>query len=224
MAIFVLTAAARRSAETDGDTHHRGTARTNAANPGTNGARRSPSQARPSKSSSSSKQSSTTLTSSPPQNHRRTVNRKPCTPVLGARKVWGTLRSTTVSAVANAICSVTNIPTTDISIKRKFKSRPNDNRVKRWWFVLRGEESTLQKLEGCWNQLQLQTNWKLEPVLRFSDEAACTESDQSTSSTTVTDVISNDSITVVASNESTHNVSESPSQQAPINAVESALN
>ena len=90
--------------------------------------------------------------------------------------------------------------------------------------MLRGEESTLQRLEGCWNQLQLQNNWKLEPVLRFSDEAACTESDQSTSSTTVTDAVSNDSITVAASNESTHNVSESPFLKASVNAVESALN
>ena len=217
---YASKAATRRSAKTDGDTHHRGIA--TATNPSTtNEAKRPPSQIRPNRSSFSNKQSNTVQTSSPLQNHR-TVNRRPCTPVAGARKVWGTLRSTTVSAVANAICSVTSIPTTDITIKRKFKSRPNDNRIKRWWFVLRGEESALQNLEGCWNQLQLQTKWKLEPVLRYSDTAACKESDQSTA--LPTDALSKDSVAEAASNESAPNVSESPSQQAPITDVESALN
>ena len=51
--------------------------------------------------------------------HRRVPVRLLRIAVLGARKVWGSLRSTTVSAVANAICSVTNIiPAADIPIKR----------------------------------------------------------------------------------------------------------
>ena len=42
---------------------------------------------------------------------------KPCVVEKGARKVWGTLRSTTVSAVTGAIRSVTNISTNDLSVK-----------------------------------------------------------------------------------------------------------
>ena len=39
----------------------------------------------------------------------------------------------------------------------------------RWWFVLRGDEDILSTLESEWEQVQLQTNWKLEPLLKFSD-------------------------------------------------------
>ena len=94
--------------------------------------------------------------------------RRLCTPISGARKVWGTLRSTTVSAVKNAIHSVTNISINDLTIKRKFKTGGNDM-VVRWWFVIRGDEATLQNLEDSWQQLSLQTQWRLEPVLCYSD-------------------------------------------------------
>ena len=59
-----------------------------------------------------------------------------------------------------------------LKIKRKFKTSPKDKkRVTRWWFVVRGDETTLDKLDKSWQQLKLQTNWKLEPVLRYIDDA-----------------------------------------------------
>ena len=177
----------------------------------------------PSQPSNNQDSTTTTVQTSPPPRNRRIKNKRPCIAVSGARKVWGTLRATTVSAVANAICSVTNIPTADISIKRKFKSRPDDNRVKRWWFVLRGEESTLQNLEGCWNQLELQTKWKLEPVFRYSDDAAeCTESDQLKSPTT--GIMPNEPATEAVSNETVSTASISPPQEVPITNEVSTLN
>lgn len=174
---------------------------------------------------SNNQDSTTTIAQTPPPlRNRRAESKRPCTAVLGARKVWGTLRSTTVSAVSNAIRSVTNIPTADISVKRKFKSRPDDNRIKRWWFVIRGEESTLQNLEGCWNQLELQTKWKLEPVLRFSDATASAESDQSKPLST--EAMPNESATdsEVASNVTMSTVSASPPQEVPITNEVPTLN
>ena len=35
--------------------------------------------------------------------------------------------------------------------------------------VLRGDEDILSILESEWKQVQLQTNWKLESLLKFSD-------------------------------------------------------
>jgi len=40
--------------------------------------------------------------------------------------------------------------------------------VRWWWFVLKGDEDVLSTLEK-WEQVQLQTNWKLQPLLTLSD-------------------------------------------------------
>ena len=90
-----------------------------------------------------------------------------------------------------------------------------------WWFVLRGEESTLQNLESCWNQLELQTKWKLEPVLRYSDAVAGTESDRSTESDRpippTTEEIPVEPTTETASTSpTTETICTPPSQEVPI--------
>ena len=41
--------------------------------------------------------------------------------------------------------------------------------VRRWWFVIHASENVLLDLEGSWDQLQLQTSWKLEPCFKPSD-------------------------------------------------------
>ena len=41
--------------------------------------------------------------------------------------------------------------------------------VKRWWFIIHASENVLLDLEGSWNQLQLQTRWKLEPCFKPTD-------------------------------------------------------
>ena len=63
--------------------------------------------------------------------------------------------------MTGAIRSVTNISTNDVTVNQKYKSSANDNKVS-WWFVLRGEEDTLQRLEEAWQQIAIQTEWKLE--------------------------------------------------------------
>ena len=90
--------------------------------------------------------------------------------VIGARKIWGTLRSTTVTAVTRALETVTDLPIDQLSVKRKYKNMINSKKSVRWWFVIRGDESNLQKLEECWQLVSLQTNWKIEPLLTYKEE------------------------------------------------------
>ena len=73
--------------------------------------------------------------------------------VLGARKVWGTLRATPDTAVSKA--SATH----------------SSKKVDKWWFVVRGDEEVLTKLEGEWDWVSLQTNWKLQPSYKFCDSS-----------------------------------------------------
>ena len=55
--------------------------------------------------------------------------------------------------------------------KRKYKTNPTENSSK-LWFVIRNE--TLLDREEIWHLIALQTNWKIEPVLRFSDDSNAT--------------------------------------------------
>ena len=95
----------------------------------------------------------------------------PKTKVVGARKTWGTLKTTTSAAVAHTIKSLTKVtPSNNLVIKRKFKTSLNDHkRVTKWWFVIRGNEEVLERLHREWNPIAVQTAWKLEPVLSYSD-------------------------------------------------------
>ena len=88
--------------------------------------------------------------------------------VSGARKIWGTLKSTTTTAVANVLKVHAKVPSNSLSIKRKYKTaRNNSKQVVRWWFVVRGEEKLLEQLQSDWSSVSIQTAWKLEPVLEF---------------------------------------------------------
>ena len=101
-------------------------------------------------------------------NNSPPMSRKKFLPLSGARKIWGTLRSTTTLAVANALKQLAGIDTSKLQIKRMFKtSSTESSRVKKWWFVIRGEEDLLNKLEAGWNGIALQTAWKLQPVHVF---------------------------------------------------------
>ena len=79
--------------------------------------------------------------------------------VEGSRTVWGTMHSTSVSALSNAIKSLSDVDVNTLVIKYKYKSK--------WWFVIRGQESTLKILDENWELVALHTNWKLQPLLRF---------------------------------------------------------
>ena len=85
----------------------------------------------------------------------------------GVRRVWGTLKSCTSTAVKGAIVRLISnqlVPGIDnITVKRKYR-RTSNNKL-RWWFLVFMPEEALQKLEMVWEQMALQTSWKLEPCM-----------------------------------------------------------
>ena len=104
-----------------------------------------------------------------PQPARQTLNptrqARKSVQAVGARKIWGTLKTITSAAVKNALSSLTKVSSSDLQMKRKYKSsRRNPDTVAKWLFVIRGEENKLQELEGEWRAIAMQTAWKLEPV------------------------------------------------------------
>ena len=94
---------------------------------------------------------------------------KPKVAIPGARKIWGTMRETSASAVIATLTKLTSMSSEQVQARCKFKPINGNNSRIRWWFVLRGDEDILSILESEWKQVQLQTNWKLEPLLKFSD-------------------------------------------------------
>ena len=88
--------------------------------------------------------------------------------VEGSRKVWGTMKSTSASALSNAIKSLSDVDVNTLVIKRKYKIT-STNHVSKWWFVIRGEESSLKNLDEKWEPISLHTSWKLEPLLSFNN-------------------------------------------------------
>ena len=73
------------------------------------------------------------------------------------------MRETSTAAATTTLSKCTTVGDDQLQVKRKFKSINGTNRLVRWWFVLRGSEDALMTLEREWEQVQLQTNWKLEP-------------------------------------------------------------
>ena len=87
--------------------------------------------------------------------------------VEGTRKVWGTLRSTTVTAVTTALQKLSSVGD-HVQAKRKYKS-VGGGKVTKWWFVLRGDEDKLKVLESEWESISLQTYWSIEHCFRYVD-------------------------------------------------------
>ena len=88
--------------------------------------------------------------------------------VQGARWVWGTLKLTTPSSLKSAIFKF--CPANSIQIKRKTVC-DKGGEVRRWWFVVHAPEEVLVTLDAVWEQLKLQTGWKLEPCFKPSFRA-----------------------------------------------------
>ena len=86
--------------------------------------------------------------------------------VVGARRVWGTMKVTTTTSLKSTILKF--CPLTSLQIKRKTVLDVAGN-VRRWWFVIHASENVLLDLEGRWDQLQFQTGWKLEPCFKPVD-------------------------------------------------------
>ena len=89
--------------------------------------------------------------------------------IAGARKIWNTMRFTTVHAVKNAIESLTDVPTKELTIKRKFREAQDSKKVVKWWFIVKGEEAILVSLEDVWRRIELQTEWKLIPLMKYPE-------------------------------------------------------
>ena len=81
------------------------------------------------------------------------------TPVDGVRRIWGTLKSSTTAAVSATLKKLWPV-SSSMTVRRKFREY-GDNKT-RWWFILKGEEKTLQTMEEDWERIQMHTNWKLE--------------------------------------------------------------
>ena len=83
--------------------------------------------------------------------------------VFGARRIWGTMKSTTPGAISSALKKLTTVGD-QVSIKRKHRQLASGRT--RWWFVLKGEEQVLTQLEDEWECVCLQLSWKLEPCFK----------------------------------------------------------
>ena len=72
--------------------------------------------------------------------------------VTGSRKIWGTLKSTTTAAVSSTLAKLTSVQSeTQVQVKRKYKL--SDKKTVRWWFVVRGTEEVLTKIENEWERV-----------------------------------------------------------------------
>lgn len=89
------------------------------------------------------------------------------TPIEGARRVWGSVKSATSVAVKATIQRFSTVGG-KLSVRRKYRmTGDNPARVTKWWFVIRGDEEDLQTLQKEWPQVATQTAWKLEPLYRY---------------------------------------------------------
>ena len=78
-------------------------------------------------------------------------------PVPGKRRIWGTMKQCTASAVERAIAQLAQVPDNSIKAKRKYKKL--DKGKLRWWHVIAGEETVLKQLENEWENVERQTAW-----------------------------------------------------------------
>ena len=103
--------------------------------------------------------------------HQPTIRRNR-TQVSGARKIWGTHSSATTRAVSRAIASLTKVSDSNFTIKRKYKMSHSGSargKLTHWWFVIRADKEILDQLVHKWNLVQMQVDWKLEPLYTFAD-------------------------------------------------------
>ena len=87
--------------------------------------------------------------------------------VSGARKIWGTMRETTVRSVKGVISKLCKI---ESGFKVKQKDQPGDSLHKpKWWFVIHADESDLAKLDSGWGVVSDHTSWKLQLCYKPAD-------------------------------------------------------
>ena len=96
---------------------------------------------------------------------------KVSTLVHGARRIWGTLRACSATAVKNAIQTLSKSKP-HLHVKRKTKVVQGREI---WWFVLHGEEAVLKNLDAEWEMIAIQTNWKIEPCFKTCPHETATD-------------------------------------------------
>ena len=84
--------------------------------------------------------------------------------VPGARKIWGTVKATSSSAISSTLKRLTSAGT-KLFVKKKKVLRAV---VKKWWFIVRGKEEDLVQLQDEWEVVNTQTKWKIEKVSYYS--------------------------------------------------------
>ena len=85
--------------------------------------------------------------------------------VPGVRRIWGTLKSASITAVSSTLNKLTTLGS-QLTVKKKVK--PGG---KHWWFLVKGAEEVLKNLEEEWGGVSLQINWKLEPCTRPKNDS-----------------------------------------------------
>jgi len=69
-------------------------------------------------------------------------------PVSGKRRIWGTLKVCSASTVKKVILQFGKLPEeATLQVKRKFKTRGDNNRVVKWWHIISGDENVLSTLD-----------------------------------------------------------------------------
>ena len=92
---------------------------------------------------------------------RRKTRNERGVPVENARKIWGTMKTTTSSVITSVIRKVASRSYTgSLTVKRKYKTN-RDGSLKRWWYVVRGERSDVEQLEQECENIATHTGWKL---------------------------------------------------------------
>ena len=119
--------------------------------------------------------------------------RRKFVPIEDARRIWGTLRSTTTSAITNVIKRLT--PGTlaeNFTVKRKYKTN-QEGVSKKWWFVIRGDKHNLEILEKEWSKVATQTGWKLEPAYCYDNSGIVLAQQSNASTVAPVDVVTTNS-------------------------------
>jgi len=96
--------------------------------------------------------------SSPTRSHQQQVREKEV--VKGKRRIWGTLKAASATALMRNICQLTGISEEKVQIKRKYKNL-GGNKIQ-WWHIVSGNENDLESLDDKWEGVRIQTGWKLE--------------------------------------------------------------
>ena len=87
-----------------------------------------------------------------------------------AKKIWGTLRSTTTAAIRNVLTRTTSESLANrLTLKRKYKMSTSGS-VGKWWFVVRGEKCDFDALVGAWDRITMHTAWRLEDMFSYADD------------------------------------------------------